>query len=191
MRMTISPARAEEFTAYVRIPGWSRETTVRVNGKTVQGAVAGQYLALKRRWAAGESVVEISFDMRTTPVHANPAVVDDRGRVAMQRGPLVYCMEGLDQADATQDGGDKLPLYHARLDGATHPEWRADLLGGVTVLRYEGGVAASKAGGPLYAATDIATKVAPATKAAQLQLIPYYAWANREASAMQVWIPVG
>ena len=203
VRITVMPARAEEFTLYVRIPDWSRETRVRVNGKPVEGAVPGQYLALKRTWPAGESAVEISFDMRPVLVHANPAVVDDRGRVAMQRGPLVYCMEQLDQPS----GGaarDKLALYGAKLNGATRAEWRPEMLGGVMVLEHDGSAGATDPAGPLYVAgaeqrgaeqrgaeqRGAEQRWAETSKPSTLRLVPYYAWANREPSAMQVWVPV-
>ncbi|GAC1355223.1 MAG: glycoside hydrolase family 127 protein [Acidobacteriaceae bacterium] len=183
VKLTVAPAKAEEFTVYVRVPGWSKKTTVTVDGKPVSGVTAGEYLALKRRWT-GPSVVEMAFDMEPQILRANPAVSDDTGRVAIQRGPIVYCMEGLDQPGADAKA---FPLYQARLDGALKPTFEKDKLDGIVLLQHEGRKSSEAQGhGGLY---EAAVK-AKGTEPASLRLIPYYAWANREPSAMQVWIPV-
>ena len=96
--ITVTPEKPSEFAFYLRIPGWSDRTQVTVNGKAISGVTAGQYLALRRRWLPGD-VVSVKFDLTTHVVEANPRVVDDYGRVAMQRGPLVYCLEQLDQPE--------------------------------------------------------------------------------------------
>jgi DUF1680 family protein len=183
VRLTVAPAHDEEFTTYVRIPSWSRETSVRVNGEAIHGASPGQYLAIRRRWPARESVVEISFAMRPTLVHANPAVADDRGRVAIQRGPLVYCMEGLDQQQGTDS--KSFPLYQAAIAGAIDPVWKSDQLDGIMTLEHHGSKLPPDESTALYA-----SGTAKPPEPAKLQLIPYYAWANREPSPMQVWIPL-
>ncbi len=185
VRMAVTPAKAEEFTVHVRIPAWSRNTSVRVNGHPVDGVVPGQYLAIKRTWS-GESIVELSFDMTPRMVRANPAVADDTGRVAMQRGPLVYCMEGLDQQRGTD--AKTFALYSAHAGGAIQAVPRQETLDGIVMLEHNGTKANDPAADTLYSsAGTISGGVAePAT----LQLVPYYAWSNRELSPMQVWIPV-
>src|ERR1700730_4482826 len=97
IRLSVAPATAEVFTVYVRIPGWSRKSTVKVNGEAVEGVVPGRYLPIRRSWK-GNDGVEIALDMEPRAVKANPAVTEDTARVAMQRGPVVFCMEQLDQA---------------------------------------------------------------------------------------------
>ena len=182
VEMTVSPAHATDFTLYLRIPGWSRVTRVSVNGRAVSGATAGEYLAVKRHWTAGDTV-HIDFDMTTRMVASNPRVEDDRGRVAVERGPLVYCIEQLDQPGVTSLADLALT------SGADQPfrVERKDLLGGVVVLEHAGVYFDQLPGGePLYQAIDKA-----ATKGGHLvsvSLIPYYSWANRAPSAMQVWI---
>jgi DUF1680 family protein len=69
-----------------------------VNGKPVAGAVAGQYLALQRKWSSGD-VINVKLGMTPQVIEASPRVVEDYGRVTVQRGPLVYCLEQLDQPD--------------------------------------------------------------------------------------------
>src|SRR6266702_1282560 len=112
--LTIAPAKPEEFVLYVRIPGWSKSNTVKVNGADVPGVTPGEYLALKRRWSSGD-MVELAFDMKPQILKANPAVADDTGRIVLQRGPLVYCMEHADQKDDKKT--EDLSHYAVRLTG--------------------------------------------------------------------------
>ncbi len=183
VRITVAPAAPETFTLYVRIPGWSRKSTVKVNGEPVEDVASGSYLPLRRHWR-GDDAVEIGFDMEPQVVTANPAVTEDTGRVAMQRGPIVFCMEQLDQAA----GSAPKDFYHysVRVAGQGEAKYRAELLDGVVTLEHPGSYTAPPPSQPLYQAAPIA---APVSSATTLKLIPYYAWANREDSAMQVWIP--
>jgi len=182
VRLTVAVEQPEDFTLYVRIPGWSRESGAKVAGKVAADARPGEYLPIRRRWS-GEMVVELAFDMRPQLVAANPAVSEDTGRVAIERGPLVYCMEGLDQAHGTD--AKTFPLYLANRGGATHAEFKSDVLDGVMVLEHSGAKRTASEDA-LYEATGAgAVKAEPAS----LKLIPYYAWDNREESPMQVWIP--
>jgi DUF1680 family protein len=184
--ITVTPARPTEFTFYLRVPGWSEGTQVSVNGKAVSEATPGQYLALRRRWTAGDDI-NVKFGMTPQVIEANPRVVDDYGRVAVQRGPLVYCLEQLDQPEGVR-------LFAVSLDvrqkgaSAFHEEFRRDLLGGIVVLKHTGAVSEeSSSHSALYRGYS-----AEAFKGRQVELsfIPYYAWANRVGTPMQVWTPV-
>jgi hypothetical protein len=184
VKLTVSPAEPREFTLFVRIPGWSQKSTVRVNGTPVADVSAGAYLPIRRRWAAGDAV-ELGFDMSTRLLRANPAVNEDRGRVAFQRGPVVFCMEQMDQAAAEQATG--MVGYTAQLGASTNARFDQDLLGGVIVLEHPGSLVHGAADEGLYYSASEQEKLneSPTT----LRLIPYYAWANRASSSMQVWIP--
>ena len=178
----VAPSVPEVFTVYVRIPGWSKESSVRVNGEAVRDVTPGRYLPIRRRWA-GNDVVEISFDMQPQVIHANPAVDADTGRIALQRGPIVFCMEQLDQADsAPQD----FPAFSASPTEKTQSRYEPSLLDGVVVLTHPGAVGPAPFQESLYQAS---LPGEAKTRSASLQLIPYYAWANREPTPMQVWIP--
>jgi len=183
VKLHIKPATAEAFTLYVRIPAWSRATTVKLNGKAVEGVQAGQYLPIHNHWS-GNDIVEIGFDMQPQLIHANPAVVDDMGRIAIQRGPIVYCMEQLDQ----QAGRSPIEFYgySAHLTGETKSHFEPSLLGGVMTLERPGRYASEPSSQTLY---ETGKPSAEAESTTALKLIPYYAWANREDSSMQVWIP--
>jgi hypothetical protein len=183
VEIAVTPASAEEFTVFVRIPGWSKQNSVKVNGKEIAGVRAGEYLPVRRRWSSGDKLM-LSFDMRPQVVHANPAVADDRGRIALQRGPVVYCMEQLDQLEASQDSSI-FPRYTAHVTESTTEHFDASLLDGVVVLEHPGALLPAAAPA-LYQAT---LPEAAAGKDTKLKMIPYYAWSNRDLSAMQVWIP--
>ena len=186
VEIAVVPAEASHFTFYLRIPGWAERAQVSVNGKALTGAKPGEYLPIQRRWSPGDAI-RLQMEMTPQMIQANPRLVDDTGRVAIQRGPLVYCMEELDQpngvalTDVAVDLGQKAgALFHSEL--------RSDLLGGVHVLRHMGAVydktSSSDALYSRYQGEPVKTRRVPLT------FIPYYAWANRQATPMQVWTPV-
>ncbi|HET6215962.1 MAG TPA: beta-L-arabinofuranosidase domain-containing protein [Acidobacteriaceae bacterium] len=183
VHLAVTPASPQEFTLFVRIPGWSKHNTVKVNGKPVADVTPGQYLPLKRSWSSGDAV-ELTFDMQPQAVHANLAVIDDRGRVAFQRGPIVYCMEQLDQAVAATDT-QGFPRYTARIAETTTTRYQPQLLEGVVVLEHPGAWLPAESANLYQAGPPHLEAPRPTT----LRLIPYYAWSNRQLSAMQVWIP--
>ncbi len=184
VKIAVSPEKSSEFVVYVRIPGWSTKTTVKVNGEQVSGAQPGNYLAIRRQWSAND-MIELDFDMTTRLLKANPAVNEDRGRVAFQRGPIVFCMEHLDQID--HEHGMDMTYFTAQLGASTTDHFEPNLLDGVMVLDHPGTIGKAKGDTGLYYSATAPEKVeeAPTT----LKLIPYYAWANRGPAGMQVWIP--
>ena len=185
VELTLSPAQATDFTFYVRIPSWANGASVAVNGKTEPSVKAGEYLPLRRTWKPGDRV-SLNFPMDTVPVGANPRVAEDRGKVAVRRGPIIYCMEELDQPQGASLA-DLAIAAGPRTSKDFHSEYKADLLDGVVVLHHRGSAyETSSASEALY------TPVTPAprkSRPADLKFIPYYVWANRQPSAMQVWVP--
>ena len=180
--ITVSPAQETEFTVYARIPGWSAGTVATVNGSPVNGAMAGHYLAVRRRWRAGDRL-ELRFDMQPRLLAANPQVIEDNGKVAVQRGPLVYCMEQMDEPGHIGD------LLLAKAKASFDSEYKPDLLGGILELKHAGEeYVPSLSTEPLYEPLD--KTEARRTRTVELTFIPYYAWANRERAAMEVWIPL-
>jgi DUF1680 family protein len=184
IQIAVAPEEPREFTVFVRIPGWSSKSGVTVNGTAVSEVKSGTYLPIRRRWSAGDSI-NLRFDMATQLVKANPAVVEDRGRVALQRGPIIFCMEMPDQTEVVQQSG----FSGCIADPAANTEARLapDLLQGVMVLEHSGSVTRPASGSALYSAAQPAIRTEETRTV--FRFIPYYAWTNRERSAMQVWVP--
>jgi len=175
--LTIEPPRAMEFDLCLRIPGWAggrpvpidlykfadqvdMSLTLTVNGRPAAYTVRKGYARLHRRWKIGDKV-ELNLPMPVRRVHAHRKVKADAGRVALMRGPLVYCLEAVD------NGGSVLDLILPP-DSEITSEYRPDLLGGVVVLRGKG--------------------LRSDGRAVEFSAIPYYAWDNREPGEMLIWI---
>jgi uncharacterized protein len=184
--IVLTPAQPTEFTLFVRIPGWTDTAKVAVNGEAVNGALAGQYLPIRRHWSAGDAVT-LQFNMAPQILEANAQVTENNGRVAVQRGPLVYCMEQIDQGDGV--ALKNVALSADKTANAKFEEkFDKELLGGVLVLRHSGAVyEESPDRGSLYFSHNAPL---PKSRPVQLTFIPYYAWANRVQTPMQVWTPL-
>jgi DUF1680 family protein len=157
-----------------------------INGKPISGATPGQYLAVRRRWSSGD-VIKVKFGMTPQVIEASPRVVEDYGRVAVQRGPLVYCLEQLDQPEGVE-------LFDVLLDMRQQSspkfgeDFQSDLLGGIVVLKHMGAIhEKSTSGNRLYYRYPTNS---PTARQVELRFVPYYAWANRAATPMQVWTPI-
>jgi DUF1680 family protein len=166
------------FSINLRIPAWSTRTEVSLNGTRVNGDVKpGSYFRLNRTWSNGDRI-EVGFQMEVRKISCNPLVYENMGRIALGRGPLVYCIEGVDNP-----GFDVWDLIIPE-DAVLSVEWAPSLLDSVVVIRGEGYVANSDWGQDcLYRAFSPAK-----TWKTEFLAIPYYAWANRDPSLMSVWI---
>lgn len=163
---------AMRLTLAIRAPGWSLHTTLRRNGQPVEAEERDGYLYVAGPFTARD-VLEVTLDMEVQRVYAHPKISADSGRVAFQRGPLVYCAEGIDNA------GDVLGLA---VDAEAAPSAvQEQLLGGLTGITVQGYRQAP--GEALYAVKR------PAREPVAVRLIPYYAWANRGLTEMRVWLP--
>src|SRR5262249_5186187 len=148
-----------------------------VNGEPVEQDVArGTYLEIRRAWKNGD-VVRLSLPMPVRKLESHPYVTNNAGRVALKRGPLVYCME--QAALGCDSRGLVLPA-----DTELAACWEPDLLGGVTVLRGSARARdlAAAWGWDLYRAPE--DQPQPAARPVEFTAIPYYAWANREPGGM-------
>jgi DUF1680 family protein len=180
--LTVSPAHEIEFALHVRVPGWSRNSRVLVDGKPVSGVTAGEYLAIKRQWKPGDKVT-LEFGMEPQLIASNPLVRENNGKLALSSGPLIYCLEQPDQAAPVDD------LVLDKPGKPFHAEFEKDLLGGVKSFTHEGAAFAKPLKtDPLY--EPVALEPPDKTKPVELRFIPYYAWANRGQSAMEVWVPL-
>jgi DUF1680 family protein len=176
IRIAVSPEHETEFTLNIRIPAWARNQPVPgnlyrymekderkpklfVNGESVPINLEKGYVRIHRNWKVGD-VTELDLPMPVRRVLSHPSIKEDIGKVALERGPLVYCVEGIDH------GGKVLNLMLS-----SNPEfvveYKSDLLGGVSVVK------------GLALQTD---------RERVLTAIPYYAWSNRGIGEMTVWI---
>lgn len=166
-----------QYAVALRIPGWCRGYTLRVNGERIDCTPVKGYVALERAWQEGDSV-ELELEMPVTLMRANPAVREDNGKLCVVRGPLVYCLE-------EADNGSDLHLIRISPDTAFEVQSRPEMLGGVNVITckaYRQDAAYAK--GQLYVPADRPIE----TTETQLTFIPYYAWANRKQGEMTVWV---
>jgi DUF1680 family protein len=186
VEVDVHPERNAPFTLRIRIPGWARGAPVpsglyayadtdstqpprlAVNGATVEPAIERGYAVLHRTWRAGDRVT-LDLPMPVRRVRADERVEEDRDRVAIERGPIVFCVEAVDH-------GGRVRNLWLPPDAPLRAEHRSDVLGGVTVVT---GTARAR-----RRAEDGRIVDEPAAMTA----IPYYAWDHRDAGEMQVWL---
>jgi DUF1680 family protein len=177
----LDPSAPVEFGLRVRVPGWAQGRPVpsdlyryepaetppvklTVNGTAVPLVLEKGYAVVHRVWEKGDKV-ELEFPMPVRRVVAHEKVLDDVGRVALERGPVVYCVEGV-------DNGSNVVSLVVKPGAKLTAEFRSDLLGGVTVLKGK-----------------VEREIAPGkTKPCELLAVPYSTWANRELGTMAVWL---
>jgi DUF1680 family protein len=183
VNLEVQATDGSPWTLRLRLPDWSPQAEISVNGSPVSVTPEGGYATLTRTWQPGD-VVTLRLAMPPVMLTAHPRVDPARGSVALRRGPLVYCLEQVDQPP------DVCVEDVALASGAAiTPSARPDLLGGVTVLGVEGlATDVTGWGNELYRPLD--GRTAPPARPVQLTAVPYYAWANRGPNAMRVWIPL-
>ena len=184
----VEPEKPNTFTLKIRIPGWAQGDAVpldlysfhkhddsqiflKINDKVTLADLRNGYAVIERKWKQGD-VVELALPMPVRHVTANPKVDAGANRIALQRGPLVYCLEGKDQPD------DRILSVLVNDDAEITSQFEPGLLGGVQTLSFEGAL--------------VKKKTAPdqgELEPMKLKAIPYYAWANRGKDNMLVWLP--
>ena len=186
VRLRLDPAVKTTFKLYIRVPGWSSKqpvpgnlyfsnvstppTTFSLNGAKISDALVNGYAVISHEWKKGD-ILDFDFPMGITEIEARPEVKMDQGRIALQRGPLVYCIEGADNRDGVWNvflpGNSKFtPTSYKILDEP------------VVALQAElPSAMANKEGDGVE------------IKRREITAIPYYCWANRGANDMQVWLP--
>jgi DUF1680 family protein len=172
----VEPQRAVDFALRLRVPAWCRSAHLQINGAPVDldARMDRGYAHIRRRWQPGDAV-KLSLAMPAERVYAHPEVTADAGRVALKRGPIVYCIEGADHA---------APVNRVALPRSSTIEARFDdaMLGGVGTLRAPAVAIEGGENAPLYR-TD-----PPRTRPITLRAIPYSFWSNRDSEQMSVWI---
>ena len=186
VKITVEPQRTGRFAVSVRIPGWAQNRPVpsdlysyldtntesvslKVNGNPVAVDLVKGYVPIRRTWQKGD-IIELNLPMPIRRVTANPEVNDNRGRTAIERGPIVYCFEGADNPKGTVN----LILPPA---AKLQSEYQGDLLGGIVTITGRGQILQTQQDGK-KGLEDI-----------DVVAIPYYAWSHRGMNEMAVWVP--
>jgi DUF1680 family protein len=186
LTFTINPKAAAAFNLLVRIPGWAQnkaipstlyqfqnesaeKPVIKVNGTVVEYTITNGYATIKRTWKKNDKV-EVNLPMEVRRVVANEKLKEDIGKVALQRGPLMYCAEW-------KDNNGKAGNIIMPGSAAFTTEFKPELLNGVMVLKSDVPAVVINSG------ENIATVKQP------FMAIPYYSWANRGKGEMTVWFP--
>jgi DUF1680 family protein len=190
VKLEIGLASPERFTLHLRVPAWCESWRVAVNSDRL-AVSSGQlshkgtmsvndgYIHLTREWQPGD-VIEYNMEMPIRTTWPHPAVRALQGRVALERGPLVYCLEGVDH------GGihlDRIAIDPERVSDDFRVEENANLLGGVSVLRGKGTFVDDSGWGDMLYRNQ-----PPASKSLDITAIPYYAWDHRASGEMRIWL---
>ena len=177
VEIEVRPDRPVEFALAVRIPGWCRRASLTVAGRTVdlRRVTVKGYAVIRRQWRPGDRV-RLTLDMPVEQVEAHPAVRQDCGRVALQRGPLVYCLEECDNGPY---------LHDILLDRSCR--WQArrkpGFAGGTVVLTGRGWRREMKGWKDALYRTERSR-----LRRVSLTAVPYALWGNRRAGEMVVWV---
>ena len=180
VKIILQPEKKTVFSVFLRIPGWCRNAEAKINGQPVKEPVqSGRYVELRRVWGSGDHL-DLSLSMPVERVVCHPFVTENTDRVALKRGPLVYCIEQVDNP------GFDVWTLGLPLDSELTAKWMPEMLNGVMVIEGEGFACdVEKFENRLYTPADEASaKMHPV----RFTAVPYYAWANREPSPMTVWI---
>lgn len=184
VKIAVDPERSGKFALHIRIPGWSQgnpvpgdlysykekskgEVVLKVNGKKCRIDTNKGFARIRRRWEKGDKV-EILFPIQVRRVLCNEKVEENSGKVALERGPVVYCLEGAD------NNGHVLELSLPD-DSVLEAEYCGDKLGGIMLIKGK------------CAALDSVKEGKQLRK--KFTAIPYYVWGHRGAGEMAVWIP--
>jgi DUF1680 family protein len=182
LSFAVTPETPTSFAMRIRIPGWARaeaipsdlyafqaksaaKISLKLNGKSLAYKVENGYAVINRQWKKGDNV-QLDLPMEVKKVIANKALVDDKGKTALQRGPIMYCAEW-------KDNGGTVSNLAIPANATFKPVVEPGLLNGVTVLK-----------GQILSETK-----GEAAKKVELTAIPYYSWANRGKGEMTVWFP--
>lgn len=165
------------FKLFLRKPGWAKDCFVLVNGEKIQTVLDKGYIVIDREWHNGDTV-KLKLNMEPELLESHPSVKANIGRVAIRRGPIIYCVESADNP-----WGDVWDLEISK-DVKLEEEYR-DILGGVVVIKGKGYLNSPNNWDKLYL---IVGKTSSIKREVEFIAIPYYAWANREPGPMEVWI---
>ncbi len=179
-RIVLTIKKGAEAALNLRIPGWASAASAKLNGEALVNVAPGSYLKIERHWQEGDQV-EIDLPMRARLIRSNPRVDENRGKVAVMRGPIVYCLEtpdlpqGVSPLDVALDRNAALNVRHVD-----------DVLGGYCAIDTQGvQLSTIPDDNALYG-----EYMPRFEQRIPLTLVPYYVWNNRGMAEMTVWMPL-
>jgi uncharacterized protein len=172
----IESAPGAPFDVLLRVPGWAGEYQFAVNGYPVVPEVVGGYAMISRSWKPGDEVTA-RFDMPVQTHFSNYEIIGNRDRVAISRGPLIYCAEEVDNTGRL----DRVAIYPEKGAQVSHENGE---LGEIVSLSVPGSREEAEE-------SSLYSLAAPETKPCEVKMIPYYAWDNRASGEMLVWLRRG
>jgi uncharacterized protein len=183
VRLEIGVDNPQRFTLHLRLPGWCERWHMTVNGESLSGtdelSTGNGYISLTREWQPG-AMIEYRMEMPIRAIWAHPAVHNLQGRVALERGPLIYCLEGTDHPGTILD---RIAIDPHHVSDEFQVEQDEHRLGGVSILRGKGTVLEESGWeNVLY------SNKPPVFKNIDITAIPYYAWDNRAPGQMRIWL---
>lgn len=168
------------FTLHLRVPGWCEQYRLAINSVAQQLKPADNgYLMITREWKTGDTIAYV-MDMPIRPIWANPSVRQLQGRVAIQRGPMVYCLEGRDHGGLILD---RISVDPAKIASEFTVDYLPDFLGGSAVIHGKGMVIEE-----IGWQGDLYRSMAPQEKEIEITAVPYCVWDNREPGEMRIWL---
>lgn len=176
IRISVDPETPAAFDVKLRIPGWCHGATIAVNGQKIEAVTEKGYVTIRRTWTKGDTIA-LDLPMPAERLYSHPGVIMNAGRVALKRGPLVYCVEEADNP------GGRVQRLKIKRDGALEAKTEVGLFDGVVTLKAPATAIDEGEWSGLYRTRP------PAEREASLTAIPYYLWANRGQGSMVVWIP--
>ena len=178
VNITVNTSQAIDFDLALRIPDWCYDWQLSVNGEARRAAVEGGYAIISRAWSDGDAV-QLNLSMPVERVMPHPQIRQTAGQIALQRGPLIYCLEQV-------DNGPRLANVCIPAESELGSVWDGELFGGVPVISGQAlRIERRDEGAQLYRHVS---RAANATSKFAFKAIPYYLWANRQRGEMRVWI---
>jgi DUF1680 family protein len=169
--------KSAKYALHLRVPGWCQQASVAVNKRALNSPNQERgYIVLDQTWKDGD-MIQLTLAMPVQRVAANPNVKDDCGVLAIQRGPLIYCLEGCDQSES-------ISSLYLPAQAELKAERRRDLFNGIMVVK---GNAEQLDLSPERPSLYYHPKPA---KSVAIMAVPYYAWDNRAPGEMRVWLPM-
>ena len=187
VEMEICPEKKKNFSLFLRIPSWCEKMQVSVNEKKIPLKLADRYFEINRVWKRKDKLT-LNLETKVKVMTSNKKVIENRGKVALQRGAIVYCFEGVDNLGIpVLEAALKIDKDEKSVMNLRESDYK-DLLGGIIALRMDGTVPdPPEVDTALYRSLE--KEQSHNFKTVSLAAIPYYAWANRKLSDMTVWIP--